>query len=61
MSDYLTTKDLYSVLSKGEDSFSHEVLRNLRDFVDYLSTTLKIPIYHPQVTYVMESLEAKLG
>jgi hypothetical protein len=47
MSDYLTTKDLFSVLSKGEDSFSHEALRCLRDFVDNLSTTLKIAIYDP--------------
>ena len=47
MSDYLTTKDLYSVLSKGEDSYGHEVLRCLRDLVDHLSTTLKLPIYDP--------------
>jgi hypothetical protein len=47
MSDYLTTKDLHTVLSKGEDSYSHEGLRCLRDFVDHLSNTLKMPIYDP--------------
>jgi len=41
INDYLTTKDLFSVLSRGEDSYGlEEGLRILKDFVDHMSKTL---------------------
>jgi hypothetical protein len=48
INDFLTTKDLFSVLSRGEDSYGQEEgLRSLRDFVDHMSKTLQMAIYEP--------------